>query len=84
MEQAREILLRGAMGLRQVHDFSIFITEILFVLLLQEGLHQDALGHLAVAGNWVTVVDGIESPDLDGVITTCRFVRLGCPVGFVA
>ena len=84
MEQAREILLRGATGSRQVHDFSIFITEILFVLLLQEGLHQDALGHLTVAGYGVTVVDGIESPNLDGVITTSRFVQLGCPVGLVA
>ena len=56
----------------QVHDFAIFVTQIVVVVvfLFEKGLHQDAFGHLTVAGDRVTVVDWIQGPNLDSVVTT--------------
>ena len=55
----------------QVHDFAIFVTEVVVVVFLfEKGLHQDAFGHLTVAGDRVTVVDRVQGPNLDSVVTT--------------
>ena len=56
----------------QVHDFAIFVTQVVVVVvvfLFEKGLHQDAFGHLTVAGDRVTVVDRVQSPNLDSVVT---------------
>lgn len=53
---------------REVHDLAVFVAQ--FVFLFEEGLHQDAFGHLTVAWDGVAVVDRVKSPHLDGVAAT--------------